>query len=93
MVPVTLPRMLRLHAARHKHMKGCCAGCDALSVHLILTVIAGTLSVGLSWRSVVAALGVMIPWQLAHWEEYHTGKTIRRSSQCAVTLRLIMATL
>ena len=52
-----------------------CAGCDALSVHLILTVIAGSLSVGISWKAVVGSLGVMIPWQLAHWEEYHTGKS------------------
>lgn len=48
-------------------------GCDALSVHLILTVIAATLSIGISWKAVVGSLGVMIPWQLAHWEEYHTG--------------------
>ena len=50
------------------------AGCDALSVHLILTVIAATLSIGISWKAVVGSLGVMIPWQLAHWEEYHTGE-------------------
>ena len=50
------------------------AGCDALSVHLILTVIAATLSIGISWKAVVGSLGVMIPWQLAHWEEYHTGQ-------------------
>lgn len=49
------------------------SGCDALSVHLILTVIAATLSIGISWKAVVGSLGVMIPWQLAHWEEYHTG--------------------
>ncbi len=49
------------------------AGCDALSVHLILTVIAATLSIGISWKAVVGSLGIMIPWQLAHWEEYHTG--------------------
>lgn len=74
-------------------MDYCYAGCDALSVHLILTVIAGTLSVGLSWRSVVAALGVMIPWQLAHWEEYHTGKSIGTSSQHAITLEMIVGTI
>jgi hypothetical protein len=50
------------------------AGCDALSVHLILTVIAATLSIGISWKAVVGSLGIMIPWQLAHWEEYHTGE-------------------
>ena len=50
------------------------AGCDALSVHLILTVIAATLSIGISWKAVVGSLGIMIPWQLAHWEEYHTGQ-------------------
>ncbi|KAL3137923.1 hypothetical protein ABBQ38_005170 [Trebouxia sp. C0009 RCD-2024] len=48
-------------------------GVDALSVHLILTVIAATLSIGISWKAVVGSLGIMIPWQLAHWEEYHTG--------------------
>ena len=52
---------------------GVCLGVDALSVHLILTVIAATLSIGISWKAVVGSLGIMIPWQLAHWEEYHTG--------------------
>lgn len=51
-----------------------CPGVDALSVHLILTVIAATLSIGISWKAVVGSLGIMIPWQLAHWEEYHTGQ-------------------
>lgn len=52
-----------------------CPGVDALSVHLILTVIAATLSIGISWKAVVGSLGIMIPWQLAHWEEYHTGRS------------------
>lgn len=59
--------------ADSNHMCGS-AGCDALSVHLILTVIAATLSIGISWKAVVGSLGIMIPWQLAHWEEYHTGQ-------------------
>lgn len=53
-----------------------CPGVDALSVHLILTVIAATLSIGISWKAVVGSLGIMIPWQLAHWEEYHTGRLL-----------------
>ena len=57
------------------------AGCDALSVHLILTVIAATLSIGISWKAVVGSLGIMIPWQLAHWEEYHTGEP---STSCKI---------
>ena len=58
---------------RLQHISCCLTGVDALSVHLILTVIAATLSIGISWKAVVGSLGVMIPWQLAHWEEYHTG--------------------
>lgn len=49
------------------------AGCDALSVHLIVTNLAGSLGMGLGWRATLFSVGVMGPWALAHWEEYHSG--------------------
>ena len=49
------------------------AGCDALAVHLIIGAVACSLAIGVSWKAVVGTLGIMIPWQLAHWEEYHSG--------------------
>ena len=49
------------------------AGCDALSVHLIVTNLAGSLGMGLGWRATMFSVGVMGPWALAHWEEYHSG--------------------
>ena len=51
-----------------------CPGCDALSVHLILTNLAASLGMGLGWRAALFAAAVAGPWALAHFEEYHTGK-------------------
>jgi ethanolaminephosphotransferase len=49
-------------------------GCDALSVHLLLTCMACSFSISCSsWTTVVGVLGVKLPWVLAQWEEYHTG--------------------
>ena len=52
------------------------AGCDALAVHLIIGAVACSLAIGVSWKAVVGTLGIMIPWQLAHWEEYHSGRDL-----------------
>lgn len=52
------------------------AGCDALAVHLIIGAVACSLAIGVSWKAVVGTLGIMIPWQLAHWEEYHSGRAL-----------------
>jgi ethanolaminephosphotransferase len=48
-------------------------GCDALSVHLIVTNLAAALGMSLGWRATLFSVGVMGPWALAHWEEYHSG--------------------
>ena len=49
------------------------AGCDALAVHLILMNVACSLNIEMGWRLVAGCYCVMVPWVLAHWEEYHTG--------------------
>lgn len=49
------------------------AGCDAASVHLITSMMAGTLSLGDGPLVVIGTLAIMIPWFAAQWEEYHTG--------------------
>lgn len=49
------------------------SGCDALAVHLILVNLATSLQMGHDWQTVTSLLYVYIPWNLAHWEEYHTG--------------------
>ena len=40
---------------------------------------------GLGWRATLFSVGVMGPWALAHWEEYHSGaisgKTSRRNPE------------
>lgn len=51
------------------------AGCDALSVHLIVTNLAASMGMGVGWRATLFSMGVMGPWALAHWEEYHSGTT------------------
>ena len=56
------------------------AGCDALSVHLIVTNLAGSLGMGIGWRGTLFAAGVMGPWALAHWEEYHSGMSWKSSA-------------
>uniref|UniRef100_A0A7R9YWU4 CDP-Ethanolamine:DAG ethanolamine phosphotransferase n=1 Tax=Chlamydomonas euryale TaxID=1486919 RepID=A0A7R9YWU4_9CHLO len=48
-------------------------GCDALSVRLLLDSCHATLDYPCSWTSAVIVNLVMLPWILAHWEEYHTG--------------------
>ncbi|CAG9461470.1 unnamed protein product [Pedinophyceae sp. YPF-701] len=48
-------------------------GCDALAVYFSLSMAACSISSGHTWVSVGATLGVMVPWVLAHWGEYHTG--------------------
>jgi ethanolaminephosphotransferase len=48
-------------------------GCDALAVHLILTVMITSLQLGHEWKAIVSMMYVCIPWWMAHWEEYHTG--------------------
>ncbi len=30
---------------------------------------------GLGWRATLFSVGVMGPWALAHWEEYHSGSS------------------
>lgn len=49
------------------------AGCDALAVHLILMNVACSLNLPIGWRMMTGCYCVMVPWILAHWEEYHTG--------------------
>nr|QZD35611.1 CDP-ethanolamine:1, 2-diacylglycerol ethanolaminephosphotransferase [Lobosphaera incisa]QZD35612.1 CDP-ethanolamine:1, 2-diacylglycerol ethanolaminephosphotransferase [Lobosphaera incisa] len=51
-------------------------GCDALSVQLIVTAIAASLDLGVSKIAVGGAMAILVPWILAHWEEYHTGNML-----------------
>lgn len=58
---------------RSPHPRCPFAGCDALAVHLVLTNVACSLNLAMGWRPIAAAFIIMVPWVLAHWEEYHTG--------------------
>ncbi|KAL4432539.1 hypothetical protein ABPG77_000476 [Micractinium sp. CCAP 211/92] len=60
-------------------------GCDALAVHLILMNVACSLSFGSGWRLTASCLCVMVPWVLAHWEEYHTGEMVYGNGMIGVT--------
>lgn len=77
-------RFLALLLERHRRitsaMQSACdmgsvewTGCDAASVHLITSMMAGTLSLGDGPLVVTGTLAIMIPWFAAQWEEYHTG--------------------
>ena len=59
-----------------------CAGCDALSVHLITSQMAGTLALGDGPLVVIGTLAIMIPWFAAQWEEYHTGLMLCVPGHC-----------
>jgi hypothetical protein len=62
--------------AQHSRLLLCtprCAGCDALAVHLVLMNVACSLNLPMGWRVLTGCYCVMVPWILAHWEEYHTG--------------------
>ncbi|GAX76340.1 hypothetical protein CEUSTIGMA_g3786.t1 [Chlamydomonas eustigma] len=48
-------------------------GCDALVLHMMLGNIAASLGVSCGWRMAAGCLGILAPWMLAQWEEYHTG--------------------
>lgn len=62
------------HLTRAQASSSPFSGCDALAVHLILMNVACSLSFGSGWRLTASCLCVMVPWVLAHWEEYHTGE-------------------
>ncbi|KAK9829687.1 hypothetical protein WJX72_007350 [[Myrmecia] bisecta] len=51
-------------------------GCDAVSVHLIIAALASSLDLGVSLVAVGGAMAILVPWILAHWEEYHTGNML-----------------
>ncbi|KAF5843458.1 CDP-Ethanolamine:DAG ethanolamine phosphotransferase [Dunaliella salina] len=49
-------------------------GVDALVLHMMLANISASLGVACGWKMASAAcLGIMVPWVLAQWEEYHSG--------------------
>lgn len=48
-------------------------GCDALSLHLLLDTVRTSLELPGGWAAVGMEMLVVVPWMLAHWEEYHTG--------------------
>ncbi|PSC75152.1 CDP-Ethanolamine:DAG ethanolamine phosphotransferase [Micractinium conductrix] len=60
-------------------------GCDALAVHLVLTNVACSLNLAMGWRPIAAAFIIMVPWVLAHWEEYHTGIMVYGNGAFGVT--------
>lgn len=51
-------------------------GCDALSIRLLLDNTHCSMSHPCGLTSAVIINSVMLPWILAHWEEYHTGSLI-----------------
>ncbi|GAX81325.1 hypothetical protein CEUSTIGMA_g8756.t1 [Chlamydomonas eustigma] len=48
-------------------------GCDALSVRLLLDNTHCSMNYPCSWTAASIIMLIMLPWILAHWEEYHTG--------------------
>jgi hypothetical protein len=48
-------------------------------VHLILTNVACSLNLPMGWFMVAGCYCIMVPWILAHWEEYHTGKAAQQA--------------
>ncbi|KAI3425927.1 hypothetical protein D9Q98_007899 [Chlorella vulgaris] len=60
-------------------------GCDALAVHLILMNVACSLNLPIGWRMMTGCYCVMVPWILAHWEEYHTGTMVYGNGYMGVT--------
>ena len=63
----------------------CCAGCDALSVHLAVTCIGTSIGVGFTKWTVLGVMSIMGPWLLAHWEEYHSGIMLYGNGYWGVT--------
>eukprot|EP00887_Chlorella_sp_A99_P008007 scaffold12.g8007.t1 len=60
-------------------------GCDALALHLILTNIICSFNLPSGWRPAWGSLCCMLPWVLAHWEEYHTGTMVYGNGYIGVT--------
>lgn len=60
-------------------------GCDAASVHLITSMMAGTLSLGDGHLVVIGTLAIMVPWFAAQWEEYHTGVMLYGNGYWGIT--------
>uniref|UniRef100_A0A7R9VBS8 CDP-alcohol phosphatidyltransferase n=1 Tax=Chlamydomonas euryale TaxID=1486919 RepID=A0A7R9VBS8_9CHLO len=48
-------------------------GCDALVLHMMLGNIAASLGISVSLKMAFGCMGILFPWILAQWEEYHTG--------------------
>lgn len=60
-------------------------GCDALSVHLAVTLIGTSIGVGFTKWTVLGVMSIMGPWLLAHWEEYHSGIMLYGNGYWGVT--------
>ncbi|KAG2422683.1 hypothetical protein HXX76_015847 [Chlamydomonas incerta] len=48
-------------------------GCDAIALHVMLSLVQASLAEPPSVFASVAAMSVYLPWWVSHWEEYHTG--------------------
>ncbi|KAG2426862.1 hypothetical protein HYH02_014715 [Chlamydomonas schloesseri] len=48
-------------------------GCDAVALHVMLSLVQASLAEPPSVFASVAAMSVYLPWWVSHWEEYHTG--------------------
>lgn len=48
-------------------------GLDALVLHMMLGNIASSLGVPCGLKMAAGCMGILAPWLLAQWEEYHTG--------------------
>ncbi|GFR42927.1 hypothetical protein Agub_g3824 [Astrephomene gubernaculifera] len=48
-------------------------GCDAIALHVMLTLIQAAISEPSSLMTSAAGAAVYLPWLMSHYEEYHTG--------------------
>ncbi|KAG2485052.1 hypothetical protein HYH03_016150 [Edaphochlamys debaryana] len=48
-------------------------GCDALALHVMLSLVQTSLNEPSCTFTSIAATSVYLPWLISHWEEYHTG--------------------
>nr|BAU37047.1 ethanolaminephosphotransferase [Chlamydomonas sphaeroides] len=48
-------------------------GCDAIALHVMLSLTQTALNEPSAVFTSIAAMSVYLPWIVSHWEEYHTG--------------------
>ncbi|KDD76107.1 hypothetical protein H632_c352p0 [Helicosporidium sp. ATCC 50920] len=60
-------------------------GCDALAVVVITATLTTSFNLGHGLRPAGGCLIIMVPWIMAHWEEYHTGEMVYGNGMWGVT--------